>query len=107
MTTAMKLDGHKVTDMLMALELRTDLGFEVEMEVEVNDASLAKGHINFLNVGWDYEYKGESLVLELNDAETHFDHIWGLDGEKIGEHECEVQETMEGITKIPTVVNIV
>lgn len=106
MTEMVKVDGNVVTDILLALEGRTDLGFDVEVEVEFNDRSLAKGHIDFMNVGWDYEFEGETLMLNLNDAETHFDHVWGMNGEQIGEQEHDVQVTMESITELATVVTI-
>lgn len=107
MKTMKKVDGLEVTRSLLALEGRTDLGFEVEVEVEINEPMHAKGFINFMNTGWDYEYVGTALFLEMNDAETHFDHVLGLDGEKIGEHEHDVQTSMEGFTEIATVVNII
>ena len=106
MTEMGKVDGLEVTRTLMALEERTDLGFDVEVEVEINQFNHAKGYINFMNAGWDYEYKGEVIFLTLNDAETHFDHVLGMDGAEIGAQENDVQVTMEDITEIGTVVNI-
>lgn len=106
MNDMMKVDGNTITEELVALEERKDLGFDVEVEVEVNEPELAKGHINFMNTGWDYEFKEGMLFLNLNDAETHFDHVLGMSGEQIGEQEHDVQVTMEQILEIGTVVTI-
>lgn len=101
-----KLTGIDVTEALMALQQREDLGYEVEIEVEVNEENHAKGDITFMNVGWDYEFAGEVLMLTLNDAETHFDHVLGMTPEEIAVQEDDVQVEMEGLIEIATVVSI-
>ena len=101
-----KMTGIEVTGALMALEEREGLGYEVEVEVEVNKEDHAKGYIGFMNVGWIYEFTGDVLQLTLDDVETHFDHVLGMTGEDILIQEDDVQVEMEGLIEIGTVVSI-
>lgn len=100
------LTGLEVTKSLKALEARQDLGFEVEVEAEIDTTEHAKGFINFMNVGWDYEFKGEMIHLVLNDTETHFDHVLGMSGEEMEAQAHDVQVQMEDILEIGTSVTI-
>lgn len=101
-----KLTGIEVTEALMALKNREGLGYEVEVEVEINEEDHAKGDITFMNVGWEYEFVGVVLRLTLNDAETHFDHVLGMTVEEIAIEEDNIQVEMEGLIEIGTVVTI-
>lgn len=101
-----KLTGIEVTASLKALEERDDLAFEVELEVETSTESEAKGHINFMNVGWKYELKENVLFLSLDDAEAHWDGVMDATPEQLLEWEDEAQTTIEGLIEIGTVVSV-
>lgn len=100
-----KLTGIEVTEALQALEERDDLTFDVELEAEVVSETEAKGHINFMNVGWAYELKENVLFLNLDDAEAHWDAVMGASPEEILAWEDDAQTTMEGLIEIGTVVS--
>lgn len=101
-----KMTGIEVTEALVALEEREGLGYEVEVEVEVNKEDHAKGYIGFMNVGWMYEFTGDVLQLTLDDVETHFDHVLGMTGKELAVEEKNIQVEMEALIEIGTVVSI-
>lgn len=101
-----KVTGIEITEDLVALEARNDLGFDVEVEPSIKEETMAKGVISFMNVGFSYEYNGKYLLLELTDREAYFDHVQEMDMEEIQKEEERVQVKMEDLLEIGTVVKL-
>lgn len=101
-----KLTGFELTKALETMGERDDLSFDVELEVETVSETEAKGHLNFMNVGWTYELNENVLFLNLDDAEAHWDGVMDATPEQLLEWEDDVQTTMEGLIEIGTVVSV-
>lgn len=101
-----KVTGIEMTEYLVALEARNDLGFDVEVEPGIKEEKVAKGVMTFMNVGFTYEYNGEYLLLALTDREAYFDHVQEMEIEEIQKEEERVQVKMEDLLEIRTVVKL-